>query len=224
MTSDPSWLALIPAAVAIATAIISRRPVESLLTGVFAGLLLLGPSSSVENFSAILLKVMMDETIAWVIIVCGLMGSLIALLMRVGATNSFSHALAARANSSSSALLYTWLLGLLIFIDDYLNALAVGSAMRKVTDKFRVSREKLAYVVDSTAAPICVLVPISTWAVFFAGVLEASDIAAAGEGMGLYTSSIPYILYPLVAALLVPLAASVGVSTPLALGALASAL
>lgn len=153
----------------------------------------------------------MDETVAWVIIVCGLMGSLIALFQQVGATNAFSHMLAARAKDGKSALLYTWALGLLIFIDDYLNALAVGSAMRKVTDKFGVSREKLAYVVDSTAAPICVLMPISTWAVFFAGVLEASDVAPAGEGMSLYISAIPYMLYPWIAALMVPLVAIGGV-------------
>jgi Na+/H+ antiporter NhaC len=109
---------------------------------------------------------------------------------------------------AASASLYTWLLGLLIFIDDYLNALAVGSAMRKVTDKFRVSREMLAYVVDSTAAPICILVPISTWAVFFAGVLEVSDVAEPGEGMALYISSIPYMLYAWVAGLMVPLVAT----------------
>jgi Na+/H+ antiporter NhaC len=175
---------------------------------VFAGLLLLEPAASVANFSSILLEVMMDETIAWVIIVCGLMGSLIVLLMRAGAANAFSHALASKAKSAGSALLYTWLLGLLIFIDDYLNALAVGSAMRKVTDKFRVSREMLAYVVDSTAAPICVLVPVSTWAVFFAGVLEVSDVAEPGEGLALYISSIPYMLYPLIAALMVPLVAT----------------
>ncbi|MEM1114712.1 MAG: Na+/H+ antiporter NhaC family protein [Pseudomonadota bacterium] len=185
----------------------TRRPIESLLAGVFAGLLLLGPSSSISNFSSILLEVMMDETIAWIIIVCGLMGSLIALLMKVGAASAFSRLLAARATSSRSALLYTWLLGLLIFIDDYLNALAVGAAMRKVTDKFGVSREKLAYVVDSTAAPICVLVPVSTWAVFFAGVLETSGAADAGKGMALYISAIPYMLYPWLAALLVPLVA-----------------
>ena len=204
---DTSWISLIPAAVAVTTAIISRRPVESLLAGVFAGLLIIGPTSSPANFSAILLEVMMDETIAWVIIVCGLMGSLIALLMRVGAANAFSHALAARAKDSRAALLHTWFLGLLIFIDDYLNALAVGAAMRKVTDRFGVSREKLAYVVDSTAAPICVLVPVSTWAVFFAGVLEASGAAAPGQGMALYVSGIPYMLYPWIAALLVPLVA-----------------
>jgi Na+/H+ antiporter NhaC len=208
MTPESSWLSLIPAAVAIVTAVLSRRPIESLLAGVFAGLLLLGPGSAVVNFSSILLQVMMDETIAWVIIVCGLMGSLIALLMRVGAADAFSHALASRAKDARSSLLYTWCLGLVIFIDDYLNALAVGSAMRKVTDKFRVSREMLAYVVDSTAAPICVLIPVSTWAVFFAGVLEVSDVAEPGEGMALYISSIPYMLYAWIAGLMVPLVAS----------------
>ena len=208
MTPEPNWLSLIPAAVAILTAVLSRRPVESLLAGVFAGLLLLGPGTAVANFSSILLEVMMDETIAWVIIVCGLMGSLIALLMRVGAADAFSQALASRAKDAHSSLLYTWCLGLVIFIDDYLNALAVGSAMRKVTDKFRVSREMLAYVVDSTAAPICVLVPVSTWAVFFAGVLEVSDVAEPGEGMALYISAIPYMFYAWIAGLMVPMVAT----------------
>jgi len=211
LTTEPTWISLLPAAVAVITALLTRRPIESLLAGVLAGLLLLEPWSAPANFSSILLDVVMDETVAWVIIVCGLMGSLIALFQQVGATNAFSHMLAARAKDGKSALLYTWALGLLIFIDDYLNALAVGSAMRKVTDKFGVSREKLAYVVDSTAAPICVLMPISTWAVFFAGVLEASDVAPAGEGMSLYISAIPYMLYPWIAALMVPLVAIGGV-------------
>jgi Na+/H+ antiporter NhaC len=206
--TDANWTSLLPALVAILTAIWSRRPIESLLAGVATGLLLLGPAEAVGNFSAILLEVMMDETIAWVIIVCGLMGSLITLLMRVGAAGAFSQMLAKRSSSAGSALLHTWLLGLLIFIDDYLNALAVGSAMRKVTDRFRVSREMLAYVVDSTAAPMCMLVPISTWAVFFAGVLEASEVAPKGEGMSLFVSSIPYMLYCWIAVLMVPLVAT----------------
>jgi len=208
MSNDLTWLTLLPALVAVVTAVLSRRPIESLLAGVVTGLLLLEPSAALENFSSILLAVMMDETIAWVIIVCGLMGSLIALLMRVGAASAFSRQLSAKASNANSALLYTWLLGLLVFIDDYLNALAVGPAMRKVTDKFNVSREKLAYVVDSTAAPICVLVPLSTWGVFFAGVLETSEIAEPGQGMALYISAIPYMLYPWFAVLLVPLVAS----------------
>jgi Na+/H+ antiporter NhaC len=149
----------------------------------------------------------MSDTIAWVIIVCGLMGSLIMLLLRVGSVDAFSEALAAKAKSSKSALMYTWLLGIIVFIDDYLNALAVGAAMRKVTDQFGVSREKLAYVVDSTAAPICVLVPISTWAVFYASLFQESGFAEPGQGMDLYISAIPYMIYPIVAVLLVPLVA-----------------
>jgi Na+/H+ antiporter NhaC len=176
-----------------------------LLAGVFVGLLMLEPAAALSNFSSILLDVMMDETIAWIIIVCGLMGSLITLLMRVGAANAFSRALSSKAKDSKSALLYTWLLGLVVFIDDYLNALAVGSSMRKVTDKFKVSREMLAYVVDSTAAPICVLVPVSTWAVFYAGLFMDSGYAESGQGMALYISAIPYMVYPIVAVLLVPL-------------------
>ena len=199
---------LLPAIVTVITAVLIRRPIESLLAGVLTGLLMLEPRAALTNFSSILLDVMMDETIAWVIIVCGLMGSLITLLMRVGAADAFSQTLAAKAKNSTSALLYTWLLGLVVFIDDYLNALAVGSAMRKVTDKFGVSREMLAYVVDSTAAPICVLVPVSTWAVFYAGLFMDSGYAEPGEGIALFVSAIPFMVYPIVAVLLVPLVAA----------------
>ena len=129
---------------------LSRRPIESLLAGTAFGLLILDPASFITNFSSTFLAVMMEETIAWLIIVCGLMGSLIVLFMRTGAAVAFSHVLASRTTGRPSALLATWLLGLAIFIDDYLNALAVGNAMRRVTDRLRISREMLAYVVDSS--------------------------------------------------------------------------
>jgi tetracycline resistance efflux pump len=202
-----TWLVLLPAVITVCVAVVSRRPIESLLAGILVGLLMLGPTTALDQFSNMLLEVMMSETIAWVIIVCGLMGSLIMLLLRVGSVDAFSEALAAKAKSSKSALMYTWLLGIIVFIDDYLNALAVGAAMRKVTDQFGVSREKLAYVVDSTAAPICVLVPISTWAVFYASLFQESGFAEPGQGMDLYISAIPYMIYPIVAVLLVPLVA-----------------
>ncbi len=208
MSLDTSWLVLLPSVVTVVTAMLSRRPIESLLAGVLVGLIMLEPSTALTNFSSILLEVMMSETIAWVIIVCGLMGSLIMLLMRAGASGTFGRLLATKAKGSASALVYTWLLGLVIFIDDYLNALAVGSSMRKVTDKFKVSREMLAYVVDSTAAPICVLVPVSTWAVFYAALFMDSGFADKGQGMALYISAIPYMIYPMVAAAMVPLVAT----------------
>ena len=207
MDIQDTWLVLLPAAITVCVAVVSRRPIESLLAGILVGLLMLGPTTALDQFSSTLLEVMMSETIAWVIIVCGLMGSLIMLLLRAGSVDAFSAALAAKAKSSKSALMYTWLLGIIVFIDDYLNALAVGAAMRKVTDQFGVSREKLAYVVDSTAAPICVLVPISTWAVFYASLFQESGLAEPGQGMELYISAIPYMIYPIVAVLLVPLVA-----------------
>ena len=207
MDIQNTWLVLLPAVITVCVAVVSRRPIESLLAGILVGLLMLGPTTALDQFSNMLLEVMMSETIAWVIIVCGLMGSLIMLLLRVGSVDAFSEALAAKAKSSKSALMYTWLLGIIVFIDDYLNALAVGAAMRKVTDQFGVSREKLAYVVDSTAAPICVLVPISTWAVFYASLFQESGFAEPGQGMDLYISAIPYMIYPIVAMLLVPLVA-----------------
>lgn len=189
------YLTLLPAVVAIAAAIWTHRPVESLLAGVVTALLLNDPATAIPTFSETLLSVMMDETIAWVIIVCGLIGSIIVLLMRSGAAFTFADAVSKRVTSRRGALLSTWLLGIAIFIDDYLNALSVGSSMRPVTDRYKVSRPMLAYVVDSTAAPVCMLIPLSTWAVFFSGVLEESNVAAEGEGLLLFISSIPYMLY-----------------------------
>jgi Na+/H+ antiporter NhaC len=94
-----------------------------------------------------------------------------------------------------------------MFVDDYLNSLAVGTAMRSVTDRYRTSREMLAYVVDSTAAPVSVIIPISTWAVFFGGLLESNGLAGDGGGVACYIRAIPYMFYAWAAAALVPLVA-----------------
>ena len=91
-----------------------------------------------------------------------------------------------------------------MFVDDYLNSLAVGSSMRDLTDKYRISREKLAYVVDSTAAPVSVIIPYSTWGAFFGGLLVANGVAAEGQGLAVYISAIPYMLYAWVAIFIVP--------------------
>ncbi|MEM1153637.1 MAG: Na+/H+ antiporter NhaC family protein [Pseudomonadota bacterium] len=190
-----SAVSLIPVLVVIVCAVWSKRPLESLVLGTLAGLAMLSPSAIVGNFATLMLDIMMSETIAWVIVVCGLMGSIIVLLTRSGAAEAFADSITRFASNRRRALLSTWVLGIIIFIDDYLNALAVSAAMKKVTDRFGISRAMLAYVVDSTAAPICVLIPFSTWAVFFAGVLEESGVAATGDGFSFYISAIPYMLY-----------------------------
>lgn len=201
-------ISLIPTVVVISIAVLTHRPILALLSGVIAGLLLINPATVIGGVADLSLEIMMDETIGWVIMVCGLMGSLIMLLIKTGAASAFANTLAAKANTRDKSLLVTWLLGMVIFIDDYLNAIAIGSSMKKVTDRYKVSRSMLSYVVDSTAAPTCVIVPISTWAVYFAALLEDTGTAAAGEGMRMYISGIPYMFYAWIAIMLVPLVAT----------------
>lgn len=196
---------LFPTAVVLGMAIVTRRTIESLLAGAVVGLLMIEPATVVSQGSDILLTVLGNDTVTWIILVCGLFGSLIALLVKTGGVLSFGDAVTRRIHSRRQSLLATWLLGLVIFVDDYLNALTISASMKKITDRFQVSREKLAYIVDSTAAPICILVPFSTWAVFFAGLLEENNVA--GNGMGLYIEAIPYMFYAWVAAAVVPLVA-----------------
>lgn len=201
------FISLIPTIVVIILALISKKTFESLLGGSIIGFIILSQFDFFAGFTDALLKVMQDPTIAWVILVCGLFGSLIHLLVKSGGASAFANYLLRYVKNRKSALLATWLLGLCIFIDDYLNALTVGSSMKKVTDKFRVPREMLAYIVDSTAAPICVLIPLSTWAIYVGGLLESEGVVPVGQGLQGYLQAIPFILYGWVAALLVPLVA-----------------
>ena len=134
----------------------------------------------------------MSEDMAWLFLVCGLMGSIIALIEHAGGSFAFGDWVSRRAKTRESSLLWAWVLGMAIFIDDYLNSLTVGSSMAPVTDRHKVSREMLAYVVDSTAAPVCVLIPISTWGVFVGRLLESNGLAAEGEGLVYFLKTIPY--------------------------------
>ncbi|MGY4012502.1 Na+/H+ antiporter NhaC family protein [Aeromonas molluscorum] len=203
--SEPTALSLIPPIVVLVLAIWLRRPILSLIIGTVAGLLLLSanPFDALDTFAEVSLRTMQDETIGWLILVCGSFGSLIALLVRTGGAMAFGQQALKLAKGPKSSLFMTFVLGLVIFIDDYLNALTVGETMKRVTDRFKVSREMLAYVVDSTAAPVCVLVPLSTWAVFFGGLLENNGVAATGEGINVYFQAIPYMLYAWLAVLMV---------------------
>ncbi|HJJ85804.1 MAG TPA: hypothetical protein O0X52_01585, partial [Methanocorpusculum sp.] len=155
------------------------------------------------EFSVLLTDTMLDPDMAWLIIVCGLMGSIIALIERSGGAIAFGNWAAKHAKGEKSSLVWTWIMGIAIFLDDYLNSMAVGSCMRSLTDKFKVPREMLAYVVDSTAAPLCVLIPISTWAVFAGGLLEANGWAPEGMGLIYFIQTIPYNFYAWVAAIMV---------------------
>ncbi|MCH8073308.1 MAG: sodium:proton antiporter [Proteobacteria bacterium] len=202
---DLGAVSLIPTFVVFVLAIITHRPIESLISGSIVGLIMIHGGQFIGGFAETSIRVMTDDDVAWVILVCGFMGSLIGILIRTGSISAFTEVMARFVKSQRSALMATWVLGIFMFVDDYLNSIAVGSAMRKLTDKYKISREKLAYVVDSTAAPISVIIPFSTWGVFFAGLIVANGIAPEGEGLNTYISAIPYMLYAWVAVLLVPL-------------------
>ena len=198
------WESLLPTGVVLSLAVLSRRTIEPLLGGCVIGLAMLDPGNVLTGFADTALAVMRDETIGWIILVCGLIGSLIALLVKIGGAAAFGRTISRLVDSRRGAMLATWFLGLTIFIDDYLNALTISSSMKGVAQKLRVSKEMLAYVVDSTAAPVCVIVPLSTWAVYFSAVLEDGDWIGDGRGISLYIEAIPWMLYPWIAIVMVP--------------------
>jgi Na+/H+ antiporter NhaC len=203
--TDLGFISVLPTLLVFTLALITRRPIESLVAGALTGLGIVHGQGLITGFADTTIRVMTDEDVAWVILVCGFMGSIIALMIRTGATSAFTAKMASMVKSKVSALFVAWTLGILIFVDDYLNSLAVGSSMRGLTDKYRISREKLAYVVDSTAAPVSVIIPYSTWGAFFGGLLVANGLAPEGQGLDTYISAIPYMLYAWVAVLIVPL-------------------
>lgn len=218
-------LSLLPAATAIALALWSRRTFEPLLGACIVAFLLVrglgvpmydtayspglwnGLMDAFGLFVAACYKVVAGPVFGFVLIVCGLMGSLIAILVRTGGAVAFGELLARRVKSGRGAMLAAWVLGIVVFIDDYLNALVVGFSMRRLTDKFGVAREKLAYIVDSTGAPVCVLVPISTWGIYATGLLVQNGLGTAEEGLATFVRTIPYNLYAWAALALVPLVA-----------------
>lgn len=204
------WKSVLPTLTVLVIAIVSRRPFESMLAGVMAGLIMISPDDLITPFADNVSKVMGDETIVWIVLVCGLMGGFIQILEISSCLDGFTEWLKTKIKSRRQSTIATVVLGGVVFIDDYLSCLAVSSSVKKLTDYYQVSREKIAYLIDSAAAPMCVIVPISTWAVFFAGLLEENEVVAESQGMSLYVSSIPFMMYAWLA-LIIAFLVAVGV-------------
>ena len=198
-------VSLLPTALVLALAIKTRRTLESVVAGAIFAFLIMDGINFVESLADASLQVLRDEQIAWIILVCALYGVFIALLVRSGGAQAIGNLLLRLVKSKKGSLLTTWGLGWVIFLDDYLNSLTVCTTMKAVTDRFKTSRAMLAYVVDSTAAPLCLLIPISSWGAYFASLLELNSVAPDGMGFDLFVESIPYMLYPIIAVFLVPL-------------------
>jgi Na+/H+ antiporter NhaC len=151
------------------------------------------------------LQDMLSENV-WVMLVCLLFGGLIGLLTDSRGSFGFSHYISKFCNSQRKTLLTTFVMGILIFVDDYLNVLSIGACMKKISDKQKLPRETLAYLLDSTGAPVCVLLPFSTWAAFYASLFYQQDsVKALGvkSAMQAYTMAIPYLFYPIITLIIV---------------------
>ncbi|MCQ2546657.1 MAG: sodium:proton antiporter [Clostridia bacterium] len=201
-------LCTIPALLMIVYIFVTKRIIEALTIGAVVGFIMVSaPGDNVMwTFADSLLATMMSEDIAWLIIVCGLMGGIISLIERSGGAYAFGVWASQRAKTEKMALIWAWILGIIIFIDDYLNSMTVGSCMAPLTDKYKTPREMLAYVCDSTAAPICVLIPITTWAVFCGKILIKNGWQEGDAGViEMFIKTIPYNFYAWIAAIIVPL-------------------
>ena len=200
-------LTLLPPLIAIALAFITKETVLSLFIGVFVGEFMLSVndlniiSSAINaflNLGSQVIACMADPWNAAIILQCLLIGGIIQLVTKMGGAKALADAFAKRADTPRKAQLFTWILGLCVFFDDYANSLIVGPIMRPVMDKLKVSREKLAFVVDATAAPVAGIAIISTWIG-----LEISLIAAGFKsvgvtnvtGFGIFLQTIPYRFY-----------------------------
>lgn len=204
---DYGLLTLLPVFVVIMLAIITRSSFEPLVVGILVGCVIAYRENFLTKFLDHLTSALTDKSSGWVILVCMMYGSLITMMIRGGGTQGFSQFLLRFVKNRRTALLASWVLGIIIFVDDYLHSLAVGAAMKKITDKYKISRELLAYIVHATSAPLCILLPITTWSIFISGILEKNGIVPPGQGMYGYMKAIPYMLFGFVGIVLVLLVA-----------------
>ena len=187
---DSFW-ALLPPIIAIALALITKEVFSSLFIGILSGAVLATGFAPLESVDVVVSTGLISavEGTAGVFVFLIELGILVALVNKAGGSRAFGEWAQKHVKTKVGAALATFVLGILIFIDDYFNCLTVGSVMRPVTDKHKISRSKLAFLIDATAAPICMIAPISSWAA------AVSEYAATGEGLNLFIAAIPFNFY-----------------------------
>ncbi|MBR7088574.1 MAG: Na+/H+ antiporter NhaC family protein [Mogibacterium sp.] len=189
-----AW-AVLPPLIAIVLALVTKEVYSSLFLGVLTGAILYAGA----DFDGIVNHVLQDGLIAslsdgWnvgILIFLVILGIIVALMNLSGGSKAFGGWALKRVKSRVAAEIATVILGIIIFVDDYFNCLTVGSVMKPVTDEFKVSRAKLAYIIDATAAPVCIIAPVSSWAA------AVSSFAGEGQGISLFIKCIPYNFYAL---------------------------
>lgn len=199
---------LFPVLIIIVFALWTKDTFISIFIGVIVAFMMHAKGNPIVAFNEFLdtlYKVMTSNVTAWVLLVCGLFGSLIMIVTEAGGVLGFSNLCEKFLKTRKAALLGTWLLGIIVCVDDYLNSLAVGAAVRKVTDREKVSREMVAFIVNSTGVTVCAIVPFSSWAAFMGGLMKKSNMLNGLSPLGAYIHSIPYMIYGWFAIICVPL-------------------
>ncbi len=195
-----TFLSLLPPIIAIVLALITKEVYMSLFIGIISGSLLytmFNPVQTVtKTFDTIIAK-LADGWNVGIIIFLVILGIMVSLINKAGGSAAYGEWAAKKIKGRKGASLATFALGAMIFVDDYFNCLTVGSVMRPVTDTSKISRAKLAYLIDATAAPICIIAPISSWAA------AVASVAPEGEGLSLFIRSIPYNFYALLTIVMV---------------------
>ena len=190
-----TFWSLVPPLVAIALALITKEVYSSLFVGILVGALFYSNFSFegtvLHVFQGGMISVLTSAYNMGILIFLVILGAMVCLMNRAGGSAAFGRWASKRIKTRAGAEIATIVLGVLIFIDDYFNCLTVGSVMRPVTDKHNVSRAKLAYLIDATAAPVCIIAPISSWAAAVSGFVEGED------GISLFVRAIPYNFYAL---------------------------
>ena len=205
---ETGWVSLLPPIIAITLALLTKEVYSSLFIGLFSGMVIYAAAGGGSPVSAVAMTFdMMYAKIAdnaYMIIFLALLWAVVMLVSRSGGSLAYGRWAGKKLKTKRSALLSTAILGVLIFIDDGFNCLTVGTVMRPITDRLRISREKLAYIIDATAAPVCIIAPVSSWAV-----AVASEVSEKG-GFHVFLSTIPYNFYALLTIFMVILVCLTG--------------
>ncbi len=205
----PGWLSVLPPLLAIGLALATRDVLISLFLGIFGGAWILYQwhpfvafGRTIDTFIA---PAVADPGQASILVFTILLGGMVGLVTKNGGTHGIVERLKPYATTPRRGQLATWALGVMVFFDDYANTLIVGPTMRPITDKLKVSREKLAYIVDSTAAPVVCLFPISTWVGFEIGLISAAfqQLGLPYDAYTFFVQTIPYRFYPIFALVMV---------------------
>lgn len=207
MASFGIW-GLIPPVLTITLAFITKDVMVSLFLGIFSGALIVAggnPLVAILNLTDMLADSLNDGWNIRIFLFCALLGGMVGMLSKTGSARAFGRWAADKLHTPKTSLLMAWFCGLLIFIDDYFNSLAVGTVMRPITDKNGVPRAQLAYILDSTAAPVCILVPISSWVITVMSIVKGSEgFSSLGiSEFSFFMRSVPYNLYAILTLIMV---------------------